>query len=155
MTPLREETLFIERLKARGLRATPERRTLLREIFAQHGHIDADQILSGARASGHEISRATVYRNLELLVDCGLVSRFQLDGRTVYEHVHPGLHHDHLACRECGRVVEFVSPAISSLLAEICRAHGFEPAGNQIQISGLCSACAVGRQEEREAVAHG
>lgn len=143
MTPLREETLFFDRLRARGLRATTERRALLRAIFAQHRHIDAEEILAVVRASGHKISRATVYRNLELMVEAGVVSKVRLPGgRTVYEHLHPGLEHDHLSCRGCGRIVEFVSPGIAALLAEICRAHDFDPREPQLQIVGLCRACA-------------
>ena len=151
MPPLREESLFLDHLRTRGLRATAERRALLGEIFAQHRHIDAEEILVAVRASGHSISRATVYRNLELLVECGLVSRVNLGTRTVYEHLHPGLRHDHVACRDCGRIVEFVSPGVTALLAEICRAHGFEPAGNQVQIVGLCRDCAAVEQEAKRA----
>ena len=151
MPPLREESLFLDHLRTRGLRATAERRALLGEIFAQHRHIDAEEILVAVRASGHSISRATVYRNLELLVECGLVSRVKLGARTVYEHLHPGLRHDHVACRDCGRIVEFVSPGVTALLAEICRAHGFEPVGNQVQIVGLCRDCAAVEQEAKRA----
>lgn len=152
MHSLREETLFLDHLRRRGLRATPERRALLRAIFAQHRHIDAEEILAAARAAGHKISRATVYRNLELLVDCGLVAKVTLPGgRTVFEHLHPGLQHDHLSCRECGRVVEFVSPGIAALLVEICRAHDFDAATPQLQISGLCRTCAAAAAEERRA----
>jgi Fur family ferric uptake transcriptional regulator len=143
MTPPREEELLLQYLRSRGLRATPERRALLAAIFAQHRHIDADQVLEVVQQSGHKISRATVYRNLELLVACGLVHKVRLAGRrSVFEHLHPGQSHDHLACRRCRRIVEFVSPGISALLAEICRAHGFEARGNQLQILGLCRACA-------------
>jgi Fur family transcriptional regulator, ferric uptake regulator len=152
MNSLREESLFLDHLRRRGLRATPERRALLRAIFAQHRHIDAEEILAAAVAAGHKISRATVYRNLDLLVDCGLVASVTLPGgRTVYEHLHPGLQHDHLSCRECGRVVEFVSPGIAALLVEICRAHDFDPATPQLQISGLCRACATVAEEGRHA----
>lgn len=150
MNSLREESLFLDHLRQRGLRATPERRALLHSIFAQHRHIDADQILAAARADGQKISRATVYRNLELLVECGLVAKVVLPGgRTVYEHLHPGLEHDHLSCRQCGRIVEFVSPGISALLAEICRAHDFDPGAPQLQISGLCRVCAAGAEGRR------
>ncbi|HEX9799311.1 MAG TPA: Fur family transcriptional regulator [Thermoanaerobaculia bacterium] len=153
MPTLREETLLLDHLRRRGLRATPERRALLRAIFAQHRHIDAEEILAAARAGGHKISRATVYRNLDLLVECGLVARVTLPGgRAVYEHLHPGLAHDHLSCRQCGRMVEFVSPGISALLVEICRAHDFDLATPQLQISGLCRACATAGQGRR---AHG
>jgi Fur family ferric uptake transcriptional regulator len=153
MIPLREETLFFDHLRSRGLRVTAERRALLRAIFAQHRHIDAEEILAVVRASGHKISRATVYRNLELMVAAGVVSKVRLPGgRAVYEHLHPGLEHDHLACRGCGRIVEFVSPGITALLSEICRAHEFDPGHPQLQISGLCRACAAG---EEKRVAHG
>ena len=43
------------------------------------------------------------------------------------------------ACRDCGRVVEFVSPSIQAMLNEICRAHGFSREARQIQIFGLCA----------------
>jgi len=147
---IQEEQLFVEHLRARGLRVTPERRALLREIFAQHRHIDAEEILAAVRASGHAISRATVYRNLELLVEAGLVSRVRAGARTVYEHLHPGFRHDHVACRDCGRLVEFVSPAISALLGEICRAHDFVADGNELQVVGRCRSCAE-RSSQREA----
>jgi Fur family ferric uptake transcriptional regulator len=154
MTPLREEEEFLRYLRSRGLRVTAERRTLCREIFAQHGHIDADQVLAAVRASGQAIGRATVYRNLELLVEAGLVHKARLGGgRTVFEHVHSGQRHDHLACRDCGRIVEFVSPGIAAMLTEICRAHGFLPAGNQLQILGECAACAARRASARPAAA--
>lgn len=147
-----EEEIFVRYLRARGLRVTAERRALLAAIFAQHGHIDAEQVLRAARAAGSKISRATVYRNLELLLDCGLVSRVLLDGqRTVYEHVHPGQDHDHIACRICGRIVEFVSPGTSALVGEIARAHGFAPEANRVQILGCCRDCFRETTERRPA----
>jgi Fur family ferric uptake transcriptional regulator len=160
MTPPREEELFVRFLRTTGLRMTEERRALLRAIFAQHRHIDADEVIAAVRASGRPISRATVYRNLELLVRCGLVHQVRLPGRrVVYEHLHPGQRHDHLSCRRCGRIVEFVSPGITALLGEICRAHGFETAEVQLQISARCRDCAgeAERAEDgphRGAVAH-
>jgi len=138
----REEEIFLRYLRSHGLRVTPERRTLLEAIFAQHGHIDADEVLVAVREAGGKISRATVYRNLDLLVDCGLVEKVRLGRqRFFYEHVHPGQKHDHLSCRVCGRIVEFVSPGITALLGEICRAHGFDREANHIQILGCCAEC--------------
>ncbi|MFP3939621.1 MAG: Fur family transcriptional regulator [Thermoanaerobaculia bacterium] len=143
-----ERRQFIEYIRSRGMRVTPERMALLEEIYRQHGHIDAEQILDGLRETGRKVSRATVYRNLDLLVECGLVQRQRLGrNRFLYEHVHPGQTHDHLACRDCGRVVEFVSPSIRAMLDEICRAHGFSRDDRQLQILGLCSACAEARAE--------
>ena len=139
----REKQKFLQFLRDRGHRVTSERLVLFDEIFSQHGHIDAEELLRGMRSRALKISRATVYRNLDLLVECGLVRKQRLGrDRYLYEHVHAGQRHDHLVCSGCGRVVEFVSPGIAALQAEICRAHGFLPTRSTLQISGLCTDCA-------------
>ena len=138
----REKQKFLQFLRDRGHRVTAERLALFDEIFSQHGHIDAEELLRGMRSRALKISRATVYRNLDLLVECGLVRKQRLGrDRYLYEHVHGGQRHDHLVCAGCGRVVEFVSPGIAALQAEICRAHGFLPTRSTLQISGLCNEC--------------
>lgn len=139
----REKEQFLQFLRSRGQRVTSERLALFDEIFSQHGHIDAEELLGAMKARSLKISRATVYRNLDLLVECGLARKQRLGSRGfLYEHVHPGQQHDHLVCTGCGRVVEFVSPGIAALQAEICRAHGFVPTRHTLQITGLCNACA-------------
>ena len=146
MPDARERQTFLQFLRDGGHRVTSERLALFDEIFAQHGHIDAEELLAAMKARSLKISRATVYRNLDLLVECGVVRKHQLGGsRHLYEHVHVGQRHDHLFCRECGRVVEFVSPGIEAMQNEICRAHGFEPNVHSLQITGLCRDCAEGR----------
>lgn len=140
-----ERSRFLDWMRASGRRVTPERMAVFDEIFRQHRHIDAEELWERLRKLGHQLSRATVYRNLDLLVEAGLVRRYRL-GRNHYlfEHVHEGQHHEHLVCVECGRVVEFISPAIAELQAEICRAHGFVPKHHNLQIYGSCENCAEG-----------
>lgn len=146
MVDAREKQRFLSFLRERGMRVTQERLVLFDEIFSRHGHIDAEELLDGLKERGEKISRATVYRNLDLLVECGLVSKVRLGrNRFQYEHVHEGQRHDHLVCAECGRVVEFVSPGIAALQTEICRAHGFVPDEHTLQISGVCVRCAEER----------
>ena len=149
-----ERERFLRHLRQRGLRLTRERTALFDEIFSQHGHLDADALLRSMKGRGIKTSRATVYRNLDLLVECGVVRKQQLGGsRQLYEHVHVGQRHDHLFCRECGRVVEFVSPGIEAMQNEICRAHGFEPNVHSLQITGLCRDCAAQRNSAARAAA--
>jgi len=137
-----EREQFATYLRSQGLRLTGERMALFDEIYRQHGHLDADALLAAVRERGHHVSRATVYRTLELLLRCGLVRKQRVGARgQLFEHVHPGQQHDHLVCSACGRVVEFVSPGITALQTEICRAHGFSPAHHQLQILGLCNDC--------------
>jgi len=152
MSDARERQKFLQFLRDRGHRVTSERLALFDEIFAQHGHIDAEELLGLMKARALKISRATVYRNLDLLVECGLARKQRLGrNRFLYEHVHPGQRHDHLVCTGCGRVVEFVSPGIAALQSEICRAHGFSTTFHTLQISGLCNACAERRAEAASA----
>jgi len=152
MSDARERQKFLQFLRDRGHRVTSERLALFDEIFAQHGHIDAEELLGLMKARALKISRATVYRNLDLLVECGLARKQRLGrNRFLYEHVHPGQRHDHLVCTGCGRVVEFLSPGIAALQAEICRAHGFSTTFHTLQISGLCNACAERRAETASA----
>ncbi len=156
MPDARERQRFLQFLRDGGHRVTSERLALFDEIFAQHGHIDAEELLGAMKARSLKISRATVYRNLDLLVECGLARKQRLGrNRYLYEHVHPGQRHDHLVCTGCGRVVEFVSPGIVALQAEICRAHGFAPAHHTLQISGLCNACAEKRDGPARVAATG
>ncbi len=143
MANAREKEQLLQHLRSRGQRVTAERLALFDEIFSQHGHIDAEELLAAMKSRGLKISRATVYRNLDLLVECGLARKQRLGSRGfLYEHMHFGQQHDHLVCTGCGRVVEFVSPGIAALQAEICRAHGFVTTRHTLQISGLCNQCA-------------
>jgi Fur family ferric uptake transcriptional regulator len=143
MAEMREKERFLSFLRERRQRVTAERLVLLDEMFRQHGHLDAEQLLSAVQARGLKISRATVYRNLELLVASGLARKQRLGRRRfLYEHVHGGQRHDHLVCTGCGRVVEFVSPGIAALQVEICRAHGFLPSAYSLQINSICKGCA-------------
>jgi len=143
MSDAREKQRFLQLLRERGQRVTAERLALFDEIFSQHGHIDAEELLAAMKGRGLKISRATVYRNLDLLVAYGLARKQRLErNRFLYEHVHSGQQHDHLVCTGCGRVVEFISPGIAALQAEICRAHGFVATRHTLQIIGLCNQCA-------------
>jgi Fur family ferric uptake transcriptional regulator len=153
MVEPREKEQFLDFIREQGMRVTRERLVLFDEIFDRHGHVDAEDLLAGMRSRGVKISRATVYRNLDLLVDCGVVRKYRLGrDRFLYEHVHRGQQHDHLVCTDCGRVAEFVSPGIAALQTEICRAHQFLPDHHTLQISGLCNACAERRANEDLAV---
>jgi Fur family ferric uptake transcriptional regulator len=146
MATTNEREQFLSYLRGHGHRVTAERLAVFEEIYSQHGHIDAERLLASLRQRGAKVSRATVYRNLDLMVDCGLVRKSRLgQGRFLFEHLHAGQEHDHLVCTCCGRLVEFVSPGIAALQAEICRAHGFVAARHHLQIHGLCNRCASER----------
>ena len=83
-----EEAHFRALLRREGLRMTPERSVILSEIFKIEGHFQPDDLLVRFRTNGVRISRATIYRTLDLLVSCGLVRRETFAGDAHYERAH-------------------------------------------------------------------
>jgi Fur family ferric uptake transcriptional regulator len=129
-------------LQTQGLKLTGERTALVREIFSTHYHFEADELLFKMKQKGVKISRATVYRTLELLVKSGLVRRVHLgEDHYHYEHVAGNSHHDHLICTTCGGVIEFNDPALEARQREICDKKKFTPTLHNLQILGVCDSC--------------
>src|SRR6478609_85863 len=138
----REQAIFRKYLERRGLILTAERQALFDELFARHEHFEADELLVRLRAKHKKISRATIYRTLDLLVDSGIVGRVRI-GETGYryERLRAGEHHDHLICNECGRVIEFLEPRIENLQDEVCERYGFLPLSHSHQMRDICRQC--------------
>ncbi len=147
---IEERVFFSEFLRKKGLKSTRERTALLEEIFETHRHFDAEDLVARMRSRGKKISRATVYRTLELLHDCGLVGRVRLNEEKYrYERLRKGEHHDHLVCSECGRVIEFVEPQIEALQELVCKKHDFMATSHSHQIRGVCRNCQARIQKKR------
>jgi Fur family ferric uptake transcriptional regulator len=139
---IRERDIFRKYLERRGLKLTAERQAVFDQLFARHEHVEADELLVRLRARGKKISRATIYRTLELLVDSGIVGRVRI--REIgyrYERLRAGEHHDHLICNECGRVIEFFEPRIETLQDEVCDRYGFLSISHSHQMRGICRQC--------------
>lgn len=138
----REISRFQDFLSAQGLKLTRERTALVHEIFATHYHFEADELLFKMKEKSLKISRATIYRTLELLVKSGLVRRVHLgEDHYHYEHVRGDSHHDHLICTLCGAVIEFHDPQLEQRQREICLKKKFTPTFHNLQILGICGSC--------------
>jgi Fur family transcriptional regulator, ferric uptake regulator len=138
----REITRFQDFLQQQGLKLTAERTALVREIFSIHYHFEADELLFKMKEKNVKISRATVYRTLELLVKSGMVRRVHLgEDHYHYEHVTGNSHHDHLICTTCGGVIEFHDEELERLQLAICAKKKFTPTFHNLQILGVCDAC--------------
>lgn len=138
-----ERRIFEAFLQSRGLRLTRPRKIIFEEVFRVHGHVDAEELSTILRGPGKRVSRASVYRTLDLLAEAGLVKPVRLGGKEqrLYEHVHSGEHHDHLICDKCGKIIEFFCGEIEALQSGICREKGFQPATHSMIIYGICARC--------------
>jgi Fur family ferric uptake transcriptional regulator len=137
-----------EYLRARKLRLTPERLVLLRAVLDHPGHFDADQIVARLkRRRGRAASRATVYRTLVLLEECGILRRsLRGQGRAVYEEALGRGPHNHIVCASCGRVEEFYEKEVERLQDEIAGRLGFQVTEHVNEIVGLCGECSGSRK---------
>ena len=111
-----EQQRFEAFLRSRQLKLTGERLDLVAAVFGRDGHFDADQLHTSLKLKDKGISRATVYRTLDLLVQCGLVRKSSFgDQHAHYEAVHSDEHHDHLICLNCDAILEFYRPDLEAL----------------------------------------
>lgn len=143
---------FEEYLLNRGLRKTEQRRFLVEKVFSHHEHFDADQLMDQLPRKGEEnyVSRPTVYRTLKEFVDAGLLRRFELNGRSVYEHDYGYPEHDHFYCVKCHKLLEFQSEQLTQLRDEIAREHRFRVRSHRLIIQGVCHECSSRRKLRRQ-----
>ncbi len=82
------EKRFALYLSKKGLKMTRERRALLEHVLSVRGHFDVDDLLLRLRRTGHRVSRATLYRNLPVLVESGLIHKVEMArGQARYERM--------------------------------------------------------------------
>lgn len=146
LTPLER---FEEYLQSRGMRNTDQRRILVELVFSQHDHFDADALMEKLPRKGKRgyVSRPTVYRTLNEFVDAGLLRRFELDGRAVYEHDYGYPQHDHLYCQKCQNLFEFQSPELVELRDKVAKQNRFQVMGHRLIITGICETCRHARRK--------
>ncbi len=137
------EDKFREYLTSRSQpqRYTEQQRNMVRYIFSQHNHFDADQLIDALKQASFRVSRATVYRTLAKLVDAGLLRKLELGARMCYEHDYGYPQHEHLQCERCKKMIEFQSPALEAALREVARQHHFNASGHTLLIRGTCGEC--------------
>ncbi len=137
-------TRFGTYLEHQGLKITPERRAIVKAVVGIGEHFDPEDLQTRLRRKGIRVSRATIYRTLEHLINSGLVRKTSLDlehKTSFYENTLVRRHHEHMVCLGCGTVIEFTAPKIEALQDEVCRKHHFKPIRHTHQIMGHCRKC--------------
>ncbi len=133
---------FTKYLKSGSYRITPERFIIMEAVMNFDGHFDADELFFQVKTSGQKVSRATVYNTLDLLQDCGLISKYRFgENHSRYEKAFGRPHHHHLICLECGDIIEFVNDRIEKIQKEVSDENLFKVQTSTLQIFGICSKC--------------
>jgi Fur family transcriptional regulator, ferric uptake regulator len=132
-----------ERLRARGLRSTPQRQAIIEVLAASDGHVTAADIVERCRSREPGTIPSTVYRTLDVLEELGLVRHGHgADGREEY-HLLPAAEHGHLHCSSCGAARELDPDRADSVAAVIRAADGFEVDIGHVTLVGRCADCAA------------
>ncbi len=131
--------IFRHFLKSEKNRITPERFEVMDATIDYEGHFGADDLYILMKNNHSRVSRATVYKTLELLVQCELLSKRNFgENITRYESNYKRQSHDHLICVDCGRIVEFVDAHIKKLPQQISDKLGFNFESYSFNIFARC-----------------
>jgi len=142
----------LSRLKPSGGKRSSKREQIVNVFLRQEGHLSADDLVDLIRREDHRISRATVYRTLQWMVDAGIARKVDFgEGRFRFEHSYRQPRHFHLICKNCHRSFEFLSSDIEALVEEVATARSFTASQSVVQIYGTCEECRTGRNSSVDA----
>ena len=130
----------LEQLKMTGVRITPQRHAILNYLMESMSHPTADEIYRALEPNFPSMSVATVYNNLKMFIEAGLVreltygddsSRFDAD---VTDHFH-------IICEKCGRIEDFFYGSLEQVEQEAEQTTGFQVKGLRVELYGVCQPC--------------
>jgi Fe2+ or Zn2+ uptake regulation protein len=133
---------LIGALRRHGHRVTGPRLTVYRHLRRQDGHLTAEQVHSDLVAGAPSLSPATVYATLDLLAELGLIRRMSTPRGVALFDTRIGLHH-HLLCRSCDAIIDVEAPVPTAGALAAADAAGFTVEHAELQMTGLCEACAA------------
>lgn len=133
---------FMKVLRNENLKLTPQRVEIFREVCDSDEHREAEEIYLVLRERDVHVSRATVYRTMNILYQHDLVRRMNIgDGKWRYEHWLDCHQHDHLICIRCGTIVEFMNPQIEEIQKDVADKFNYKLVRHVHQLFGLCKQC--------------
>jgi len=124
-----------------GYRRTAPRRALAELVASRTGHFTADGLLAESRRRRLGVTRATVFRSLDVLSDLGLVERLDLpSGEHAFVACEP-VHHHHVVCSSCGRSAPVEDAGLERLAEAVGRSTGYVVTTHRLELFGLCPSC--------------
>jgi Fe2+ or Zn2+ uptake regulation protein len=128
-------------LQRHGFRKTAQRAVILEILENSERHLTAAQIADQVAEGDVALTRSTVYRTLETLVDVGMIKASQIGRSLYYEYLHDDHSHHHLVCSGCGATVHIHGAEIDASLTRAAAQAGFRVAEIQVLVGGVCRAC--------------
>ena len=122
------------------LRMTNQREIILRELQKKKQHLTADELYDIVKKAMPRISLATVYRNLEILSEAGVIGKLEISGRQKRFDYDPE-EHDHIYCVVCHRVDNLDVERTGDDTKNMASVTGYTVTGYRLEIIGICDEC--------------
>ena len=126
------------------IRLTTQRQIILEELSKVKTHPTAGEVYDMVRKRLPRIGLGTVYRNLELMAENGMIVKLEVGGTQKRFDATTDAHY-HIRCSCCGRVDDIDVPVIDSLVDAAAENSSYQIIGHHIEFTGICSKC---REEE-------
>lgn len=138
---------FKKILKESGLKYTKQREIVLKILYHSDTHYTPEALYMEVkrREPSLNVGIATVYRTLNLLEESQMVTSLSFGTAGKKFELANKPHHDHLICKNCGKIVEFENSIIERQQALIAKEHKFKLTGHLMQLYGICEACNQGK----------
>ena len=136
----------LKHLREKGVRITETRKAVIDFIIESHDHPSADMIYQALLPAFPNMSLATVYNNLKVLIDEGFVSELKVRNDTTTYYDFMGHQHLNVICEKCGRIAD-MDLDLPDVQQEAADQTGYQITKSQMVVYGICPDC-VARQQE-------
>ncbi len=134
--------LYKRLLERKGYKYTHERECIYDEVQRIERHFNADSLYERFKKRGARVARATVYRNLPLLLEAGVIQKSAGEGkRDFYEKTGSKGHHDHMVCLGCKGIIEFHSDELEHIQEKLSKEYKFKLVFHDHRLFGYCEKC--------------
>jgi Fur family peroxide stress response transcriptional regulator len=133
-------TEAVEILKGNGVRMTPQRHAILSHLISSMDHPTADEIYKALADTFPNMSVATVYNNLRVFKDAGLVKELTYGDASSRFDANMNEHY-HVICKECGKITDFEHPPLSMIETKAAESTGYQVDGHRMEVYGCCPQC--------------
>jgi Fur family transcriptional regulator, zinc uptake regulator len=127
-------------LKVKGYKYTGKRELMVHRIYDEKRYMSAKEVLEVMQNDYPNLSFDTIYRNLSLFEELGILESTEFEGEKLYrfscsdEH-----HHHHIICTKCRKTISFEDCPMNTIFNV---PDGFEITGHKFEVYGYCKDCA-------------